>query len=281
MSDRLGLQLQALGRATDRVLLIADLVARRSPSQRFAVAELTDAFYGLDVPPPGNISQTLANLKQAQKALWHPDGRWTLTPEGRQAARNLGVENVTEADLTSAAASAEFAHTSYTVIPAWAAPPRWAAGISRLLDRHPFETNVFCMTRFPSEGDLTDPVADAIGDAKDVLSEFGLTLHVANEKIVEDDLLGNVGAYMWACQYGLGIVEDRVGRGLNYNVVIELGGMTVTGRRCAILRDRTAPTLPTDLAGQIYTPVDLDDSSTVVAAVEKWASDDLGLTRRA
>jgi hypothetical protein len=84
---------------------------------------------------------------------------------------------------------------------------------------------------------------------------------------------------MWACQYGLGIVEDRVDRGLNYNAVIEVGGMTITGRRCGILRDRTAPSLPTDLAGQIYKSVDLDDETTVMDAVARWANDDLGLAR--
>src|SRR5205823_1976816 len=112
-----------------------------------------------------------------------------------------------------------------------------------------------------------DPVKTAVSTARDVLARFGLLLHVASDAIVEEDLLGNVGAYMWACHYGLGIVEDRVDRGLNYNAVIELGGMTITGRRCGILRDCTAPSLPTDLAGQIYRSVDLDDTSSVETAI--------------
>jgi hypothetical protein len=265
---------------SDRVLVVADLVSRRSDDQRFRPSQLSEAFLELNVPPPGNPSSTLATLKGRDHVLQHPNGRWALTPAGRRAAIQLGIEVGPDVDDASGGPSAEFAHTSYTVIPAWAAPPRWASGIGRLLDRHPFETNVLCMTRFPSEGDLADPVAAAILQARDVLSGFGLTLHLASDAIVEDDLLGNVGAYMWACQYGLAIVEDRVGRGLNINAVMEVAGMTVTGRRCAILRDRTSPELPTDLAGQIYKPVDLDDTHQIQEAVHGWAEVDLGLTRR-
>lgn len=85
---------------------------------------------------------------------------------------------------------------------------------------------------------------------------------------------------MWACKYGLGIVENRTEMGVNYNVAIELGAMIVTGRRCAILKDITVNTLPTDLAGQIYHSVDLEDQSSVGEAVRRWAESDLGLRRR-
>jgi hypothetical protein len=279
VDDRFGLQLQALQTAADRVLTVADLVARRNEAEDFAPGELTSAFYSLHVPPPGNVSSVLGTLARRGHALRHPNGRWTLTPQGRDSCRALGLRISDKSGATGSAA--EFAHTSHTVIPAWAAPPRWAAGIARLLDRHPFESNVLCMTRFPSEGEMVDPVERAIAAAREELAAFGLTLHLASDAIVEDDLLGNVGAYMWACQYGLGIVEDRVGRGLNYNAVIEVGGMTVTGRRCCILRDGSAPALPTDLAGQIYKSVDLDDETSVRAAVRCWASDDLGMASAA
>ncbi|UZX02403.1 hypothetical protein F8G81_07070 [Arthrobacter sp. CDRTa11] len=123
---------------------------------------------------------------------------------------------------------------------------------------------------------MSDPVQLAIETARTVLREYGLTLHLASDSIVDDDLFGNVGAYMWACRYGLGFIEDRVDRGLNYNALIELGGMVVTGRRCAVLKDRTAAGLPTDLSGHIYSTVDFDEQTSVEAAVRKWARDDLG-----
>ncbi len=92
-------------------------------------------------------------------------------------------------------------------------------------------------------------------------------------------LLGNVVAHMWACPYGIVIVENRTGDGLNSNVAIELGGILMTGRRCVILKDRTVSKLPTDLVGQIYKSVDLDKVDEVIAAAHTWVSEDLGLGR--
>ena len=68
---------------------------------------------------------------------------------------------------------------------------------------------------------------------------------------------------MWACRYCIGLLEDRAQRGLNYNAAIEIGSMLITGRRCAILKDRTAPDLPVNLSGQIYKSVDFDDEKSV------------------
>jgi hypothetical protein len=84
---------------------------------------------------------------------------------------------------------------------------------------------------------------------------------------------------MWGSLYGIGILEDRMGLGLNYNVVTELGSMLILGRRCAILRDRTAPDIPSDLGAEIYKPVDLDDAHGVRNEAHRWLSEDLGLAR--
>jgi hypothetical protein len=205
--------------------------------------------------------------------IQHGKARWALTPLGVEAAGSVAETGTVE---SAQAPAAEFAHTDHTVIPAWAAPPRWTAGIDRLLERCPFESNVFCMTRFPSEGGVPDPVKAAILTARETLAGFGLALHLATDSIVDDDLLGNVGAYMWGCRYGLGFIEDRMGRGLNYNTVIELGGMGLTGRRCAILKDWSVDALPTDLSGQIYRNIDLDKLTTVAEEVQKWVCSDLG-----
>ncbi len=278
MLDRFALQVQSMRRAPDRILVIADLVGRRSEDGRFSPSDITGAFYELSIPPPGNVSAALATLRSESKVLRHPQGRWMLTPIGRRTLEGLAVQNAESVSLAATPApGAVFAHTDHTVIPSWAAPPRWGPGIARLLDRYPFDQNVLCMTRFPSEGATPDPVADAIAVSRATLADCGLTLHLASDSIVDEDLFGNVGAYMWACRYGLGIVEDCAGRGLNYNVVIELGGMMLTGRRCVILRDLTSPNLPTDLAGQIYKSVDLTNRELVSKTVREWAVKDLAV----
>jgi hypothetical protein len=60
---------------------------------------------------------------------------------------------------------------------------------------------------------------------------------------------------------------------------IEVGAMLMTGRRCALLKDKDTPNLPTDFVGQIYKSVDFDDLAKVAEEVHLWAAEDLGLGR--
>jgi hypothetical protein len=84
---------------------------------------------------------------------------------------------------------------------------------------------------------------------------------------------------MWACRYGIALFEDRMGRGMNQNMIIEVGSMVITGRRCALLKDKTIDELPTDFSGQLYKPVDFSSIEDTSATLHRWAADDLGLGR--
>jgi hypothetical protein len=136
------------------------------------------------------------------------------------------------------------------------------------------------MTRFPKderEMELPDPVRGVIDTARNALGEFGLMLHLASDRNADDELFGNIAAHMWACRYGIGLFETRFGDQLNDNVQIEIGAMLITGRRCALLKDRDTPSLPTDFVGQIYKSVDFEDIAAVDGIVRRWVGDDLGL----
>jgi hypothetical protein len=82
---------------------------------------------------------------------------------------------------------------------------------------------------------------------------------------------------MWACRYGIAFFEDRRGRGINYNLTIEVGGMLIAGRRLALLKDGSIDRLPSDLVGKIYKSVDFDDVNATAAAIHLWLGDDLML----
>jgi hypothetical protein len=213
------------------------------------------------------------------------DRPWALTPDGRRRSSELLGDVDYEKIVAELAGTpgVDYAHARHSVIPPTFAPPRWQAGISRLLERFPFETNLFCMTRFPKStlGGLPDPIQRIIDVIRIVADLHGLTLHLASDRQIEDDLLGNVGAYMWACQYGIGLLENRSPNGsrLNSNMLIELGSMLIMGRRCAILKDRTSPAPPSDLSGQIYKSVNFDCIEDTARAVHEWLAEDLALGR--
>jgi hypothetical protein len=210
---------------------------------------------------------------------------WTLTPLGTQRVSQI----IADYDYDSIHAEllmtpgVDFMNVRYTVIPPTLAPPRWQAGIQRFLEKFPLGQNVFCMTRFPSskEEDLPDPLRRVIDIARSKLSGHGLVLHLASDRQIEDDVFGNVGAHMWACQYGVGLLEGRgkVEGQLNTNMLIELGSMLTMGRRCAILRDKTADRPPTDLSGQIYKSVDFSQTHIIAQAIDAWVMDDLALSK--
>jgi hypothetical protein len=172
-----------------------------------------------------------------------------------------------------------FGHTVHPTIGPFLAPPDLLKPMRDFLEEFPFENNVFGMTRFPNEGQtnegLLDALAPALALARAACASHGLVFHLASDRMIVDDLWPNVLAHMWASRYGLAFFEDIAGRGLNYNLTIEVGGMLMSGRRTALLKDQTVEQLPTDLVGKIYKPVRLTTPSTVRKAVHSWLRDDL------
>jgi hypothetical protein len=266
------------------VLVVGHVAEVRVPERWFQVADIREVFEALRVPEPA-ISKALSGLRGDGLVLKRSSGSlWALTPTGRTEVRQLiGAIDLqaVEAEI-AVVGSAELSHTQHAVIPPEFAPRRWAPAITALLDRFPFERNVFLMTRFPKdekETEYPDPVQGVIRIARDALARHGLHLHLASDRNVDDELFGNIAGHMWACKYGIGLFETRFGEDYNDNLQIEVGGMLITGRRCALLRDRKTPNLPTDFIGQIYKQIDFDDLDTISAAVHLWAAEDLGLGR--
>lgn len=286
MSVGFGLVVQRLERRRDRVLAVGHLVGIRSGDGWFAPGEVAAMFETLRLPRPGNISQELARLRDAELVMRRGSGgSWSLTPRGQEAVLELvgSIDaGAAEADIL-ASGSAELAGGQHPLIPAELAPVRFLPAVRRLLAISPFERNVFCMTRFPRDLDPPgDPISDAIRVLRDELAENGLAMHLASDRNADDELFGNVVAHIWGCKYGVALLETRdqiVGgsRQLNDNVLIEIGAMLATGRRCALLKDINAPNLPIDFVAQIYNEIDISDMPAIKAAISGWARDDLGL----
>jgi hypothetical protein len=275
----LALQVQDIRAGTDRVLVIGSLVALRNADGSFSPGDIARAFDEFRLPAPGNVSQTLIQLRARELVVRRSAGGWSLTPKGdAYVVKLLGTlpaaEAVDAAMGLAVGSAAELGQGRHTVIPPFFAPERWSRAIARFLEQYPFDSNVFCMTRFASDHDL-DPVRGVIETTRTALRTHGLTLHLASDANTDDALWDNIAGYLWACRYGIGFFENRVGKGLNYNLVVEVGAMLATGRRCALLKDKTQEELPTDFVGQIYRPVDFDDLDQVNLAVHDWAAHDL------
>jgi hypothetical protein len=281
--EPVGVRVQGLA-GNEQVLGLARLAESRSETGDFTVRGVDALFHELRLPAPGRIDNALTSL--AQKGLVRRGkerGLWRVTPKGK-AESEARVSGMDLAALQAEAArtGARLGDAPHPVIlPEFGAPPSLVPALRKFLIEHEFDRNVFGMTRFPDEEDEepSDPVKNAIEVARGVCEAHALELHLASDRKILDDLWPNVAAHMWASRYGIAFFEDLADppRGLSYNLTIEVGSMTITGRRCALLKDVSIESMPTDLVGRIYEPVDLTRLKTVEDAIHRWIRDDLGL----
>ena len=277
----IGVRLQKM-EVAEQALVLGRLAESRSDDRQFTPKQLEDLFVSSALPKPSKASNAIAKLeKQGLVTSGNKKGAWRITPLGRESSL------AAFSDLDLAAFSAEsrtgmsfLGDVAHTVVPPILGPPTLIPGLQKFMAAHPFERNVFGMTRFPETGQddrAADPVDAALRIARGVCEEHGLEFHLASDRALNDDLWKNVAAHMWASQYGIAFFEDRAGKGLNYNLMIEVGGMLTTGRRCALLKDTSIERMPTDLVGQIYKSVDLDRPQTIRSSLHEWIRDDLSL----
>jgi len=238
-------------------------------------------FIDLAITPPANASNVLGRLEEAGLVA-RGRGRgnvWGLSPRGRQTLTGLiGADQISDlfAEVWGGGASL-LGGAVHPILPPELSPPQLLVPLRTFLEIHPFERNVFGMTRYAQEDeDPNDPVAGAIKIAREACGDHGLEFHLASDRAIVDDLWANVAAHVWASKYGIAFFEDRRAEGMNYNLTIEVGAMLVAGRRCALLKDVSIAKMPTDLVGQIYKAIDLDDATSVSVALHAWLRDDLG-----
>lgn len=287
MEGGLGLRIQMLEGFRYRVLVMLHAASLRSATRDASPAELDRAFDQIRVPRRRNTSQYLAQLAKSDLVVHTSKSRWAVTPLGEKRIREV-MNGVSDAQLVRLGSSEPWApllsETPHYLIPWEWAPAQFEEPIGNFLEGYDFSTNCFGISRFerpsffPRAGYDLDPIPPVLEVCRATCEELGLTLHLASDRSVSDLLFSNVAAAMWASRYGIAIVEDTAGEGVNYNVALEIGSMLVTGRPCLLLKDRTVKKLPTDLVGHIYESVDITEADTVTAAIRNWATDRLHLT---
>ncbi len=269
------LRLQALTPQASQVLVVAHIAALRSGLNSCSRREVEYTYTQLRIPLPANLRAVLSNLRNSGLLIQPESNRWALTPAGDARVAQLGIV-IGAADFQTEYA-AELAGSVHQTIGAEFAPLPLAGPIGEFLQGHPFDRNVFGISRYPATDDASDPLTGAFAAARTTLSDFSLDFHLASDQNVSDEVWSNVAAWMWACRYGVAFIEMRTDQGMNRNVLIEVGAMLMTGRRCVLLKDRSVDRMPTDLVGYIYKEIDLDDLTTVEAALRQWCEADLQL----
>jgi hypothetical protein len=276
--DPVALRLQRLDLSAQTLALSA-LAADRDDAKVVTPNAVSQLFEAFALPAPAKISNVFASLK-AKKFLRSVPGRGAhkVTPIGHaEVADKLSALDFVALVAEGATRNAPLlGQTQTSLVPSALAPPALVQPLRGFLADHPFDGNVFGMTRFPeAKAGTADPVGRALGVARDVCKENGLEFHLASDRAIVDDVWPNVMAHMWGSRYGIGFFENLANRGLNYNLVTEVGAMLMTGRRVALLKDDSIEKMPTDFVGMIYKPVDLSDELAIRARLAEWFRDDL------
>ncbi|NJC22045.1 hypothetical protein BJ994_001121 [Arthrobacter pigmenti] len=278
--ESIGVRVQRMPVA-DQTLVLASVASARSKDGVFTGRAVTDLFFNTSLPAPEKVANVFSTLKKTGRVTSAKErGNWNLTPLGRQRVAELIGNDAAALIAESLPGGADLGHLRHPLIPSSLAPPQLVSAVANFTKGSPSAGHVFGMTRFPDdqkEPHGPDPVAEALEITDGVLDGHGLRFLLASQRALVDDLWGNVQAHMWSSNYGIAFFEDRRGRGMNYNLVIEVGAMLMAGRRCLLLKDSSIKMMPTDLVGHIYKPVDLDAPATIAGAVHEWAREDLAL----
>jgi hypothetical protein len=259
-----------------QVLAISALAARSSGDGTFRTRDITPTFVALRLQPPANVSTYLTRL-QSQRLIMRPSPEtWAITPEGDAYLQDKSAGVATEAleaELATLSGS-ELGQQKHAIIPPFLAPTGTETGLQRMFASSSFDMNVMLISRFPKP---SEPLNDLIEGLRNVLRLHSMKLQVASDSTNQDLLWSNVVTYMWGCRYAIVLIDRS--EILNANVLVEIGGMLMTGRRCAILKDHHSPSLPTDLIGHIFKEVDFQDPEAPLRLVHQWLADDLGFLR--
>lgn len=271
--DGVRLRLQRLPQGI-KALAVGALVSVATGSESFTTKDIASTLQKLRLPPLSNPSDALGKLR-ARALLMRPAATtWALTPLGESVlagdAAHVSVQAL--ALELREVPGAELGDTRMTVIPPFLGPMAGNPGLTQLLGRSAFDRNVMLITRFPKS--KNDPFGPLIKKLRGAVAEHGLELQVASDSASEETLWANVVTYMWASKYAI-VLMDKAGDAFNSNVLIEVGGMLMTGRKCAILKDSSIREMPSDIAGHIYRSTDLGDHGASVAEIHKWLRDDL------
>lgn len=282
INDPVTLRLQHLDLQM-QTLVLATLAVDRNDKNVVTPSAVHQLFNDFALPAPTKITNVFASLKNKQyvtSVTGH--GLYKVTPIGRAVvAQKMSGPDLVALVAEGAASNAPVLGQTQTALISYTlAPPALVQPLRGFLADYPFDSNVFGMTRFPqAKAGTADPVGRALAVAREVCKESGLTFHLASDRAIVDDVWANVMAHMWGSRYGIGFFENRIKRGLNYNLVTEVGAMLMTGRRVALLKDGSIEKMPTDFVGMIYKSVDLSDESEVRACVSHWITDDLRICK--
>jgi hypothetical protein len=156
-------------------------------------------------------------------------------------------------------------------VPAQVMPSEISVSLERLREKYPNSKKLgFLVMRFAAE----KPYKKIVEAIKRTGEQHGLAIVRADETEFHADLWGNVRTYLHGCGFGIAVYERIQSDEPNANVGLEVGYLMAMNKPVLLLKDKSAATLQSDLAGKLYKPFDPHDAEgTIPAQLTKWLGD--------
>jgi len=98
--------------------------------------------------------------------------------------------------------------------------------------------------------------------------------HRADDRQYHDDIFYNILTYLHGCDFGIAVFDQIEDKSFNPNVSLEVGYMLALGKPICYLKEKSLPSLHTDLVGKYYQVFDIDYcESSIDVVISQWLSD--------
>jgi len=240
-----------------RIIDLAMAIARRTLRREIGTTDVVEALlevHNESCPPEDNDDWTDTRLQLPHNIVSHILGTYHKVLDLSFSAI-LEALNVPDRPRT----------------PVEAAPASIRSAVLRLLQDHPdYDRNCFLIMSFASSR-IHASIYKAI---KVSLGGLRFELLRADDRAYVDDLFLNVQTYMHGCAIGIAVFERVHPDVFNPNVSFEVGYMYGLRKQVCLLKDRTLPRLPSDVAGRLYEEFDVQDPTrTIGDRIERWLRD--------
>lgn len=135
------------------------------------------------------------------------------------------------------------------------------------LQKYKFEKNVFIMMKYQSGNqaifDIIQLAVESVG--------FNCIRADMNEWSITKNDVYNPFAVLFCCKYGIALFDELEVKNIyNTNVAIELAMMHFQDKHCLMLKHKSLPSPPFDLAAKIY--IEYLHSADLVSIIKNWLS---------
>jgi len=128
-------------------------------------------------------------------------------------------------------------------------PPEISMSLERLQGKYPDPKKLgFLIMRFAA----AKPYERIASVIKATAEKHGLAVLRADENDFHADLWGNVRTLLHGCGFGIAVYERIERDEPNANVGLEVGYLMAMNKPVLLLKDKTVPSLQSDLAGKLY-----------------------------